>query len=132
MDKANLKILFCGGATGGHLYPAIAMCEKFEEILEIGRNQVLFIGSTYGLEQDILPKKGYPFKSIWIRGIQRGWGWKQLKVNLLAPLRILISLIQSLVYIKKFDPDLAIGTGGYSAGPPLYITHKLDIPVFLQ
>ena len=132
MDKNKIKILFCGGATGGHLYPAIAMCEKFDEILGLEQEQLLFIGSGYGLESKVLPEHGYNFKKIWIRGIQRGWGWKQLKVNALAPLRIVSSLIQSLLYIKNFDPDLAIGTGGYSAGPPLYIAHKLDIPIFLQ
>ena len=132
MDNQKTKILFCGGATGGHLFPALAIFEKFQEIYEQDKMDYLFIGSNYGLESDVLPQKNLNFKSIWIRGIQRGWTWKDLKINFLAPLRIIISLIQSAFYITKFNPDFAIGTGGYSAGPPLYIANKFDIPIFLQ
>ncbi|HMA62089.1 MAG TPA: undecaprenyldiphospho-muramoylpentapeptide beta-N-acetylglucosaminyltransferase [bacterium] len=132
MDKKKTKILFCGGATGGHLYPAIALAEQFIDLLGKDRIELLFIGSSYGLESRVLPEKGYNFKSIWIRGIQRGWRWQQLKVNLLAPFRIVTSLFQSIFYIKQFSPDFAIGTGGYSSGPPLYIADKMGIDLFLQ
>jgi UDP-N-acetylglucosamine--N-acetylmuramyl-(pentapeptide) pyrophosphoryl-undecaprenol N-acetylglucosamine transferase len=131
MPKEKIKILCCGGATGGHLYPAIALSETFQQKLGPERTDILFIGSQYGLESKVLPEQEN-FKAIWIRGIQRGWGWRQIKVNLLAPFRILVSLIQSYLYIKSFNPRLAIGTGGYSAGPPLYIADKLNIPIFLQ
>ncbi|MCF7740382.1 MAG: undecaprenyldiphospho-muramoylpentapeptide beta-N-acetylglucosaminyltransferase [Candidatus Marinimicrobia bacterium] len=132
MDKKKTKILFCGGATGGHLYPAIALAEQFSEVLGRNHLELLFIGSSYGLESRVLPEKGYNFKSIWIRGIQRGWRWQHLKVNLLAPFRIVTSLFQSIFYIKHFSPDFAIGTGGYSSGPPLYIADKMGIDLFLQ
>jgi len=132
MLKEKIKILCCGGATGGHLYPAIALSETFQQKLGPDRTDILFIGSQYGLESKVLPRHGYNFKAIWIRGIQRGWGWRQFKINILTPLRMIFSLIQSYLFIKNFNPRLAIGTGGYSAGPPLYIADKLSIPIFLQ
>lgn len=132
MKKNKLKILFAGGGTGGHLYPAIALCEKF--IMQLGQDnvEVLFIGSHYGIEKKIVPQSGYNFKALWIRGIQRGFSWHAIKINFWAPLRIFSSILQSVYYIKKFNPDIVIGTGGYASGPAVFIAGKMGKPVFLQ
>lgn len=132
MKNKKLKILFAGGGTGGHLYPAIALCEEFLKQLGEDNVQTLFIGSHYGIEKKIVPALGYDFKAIWIRGIQRGLTWQGIKINLLAPLRILISFLQSFYYVKKFNPDFVIGTGGYASGPAINIAGKMGKPVFLQ
>ncbi len=132
MKNRKVKILFAGGGTGGHLYPAVALCEEF--INQLGKENVtvLFIGSHYGIEKRIVPKLGYPFQPIWIRGIQRSFTWTAIKVNLLAPFRIITSFLQSYRSIKKFAPDLAIGTGGYASGPAISVAGMIGIPVFLQ
>ncbi len=132
MKNKKVKILFAGGGTGGHLYPAVALCEEFINQLGQENVEVLFIGSHYGIEKQIVPKLGYTFKPIWIRGIQRSFSWQAVKVNLLAPFRIITAFLQSLRAIKKFGPDLAIGTGGYASGPAISVAGKLGIPVFLQ
>ncbi|MFP4547163.1 MAG: undecaprenyldiphospho-muramoylpentapeptide beta-N-acetylglucosaminyltransferase [Fidelibacterota bacterium] len=132
MKNKKIKILFAGGGTGGHLYPAVALCEEFISQLGQENVEILFIGSHYGIEKQIVPKLGYAFKPIWIRGIQRSFSWQAVKVNFLAPFRIITSFLQSLRAIKKFRPDLAIGTGGYASGPAISVAGKLGIPVFLQ
>ena len=132
MQNKKLKILFAGGGTGGHLYPAIAICEEFTKQLGKENLEILFIGSHYGIEKNIVPKLGYNFKAIWIRGIQRSFSWNAIKINILAPFRILSSFLQSYYFVKKFNPDFAIGTGGYASGPAISIAGKLGKTVFLQ
>ncbi|MDO9548785.1 MAG: UDP-N-acetylglucosamine--N-acetylmuramyl-(pentapeptide) pyrophosphoryl-undecaprenol N-acetylglucosamine transferase, partial [Candidatus Marinimicrobia bacterium] len=80
----------------------------------------------------VLSNLDYPFRKIWIRGFQRGLSGHDILVNLLFPVRLMVSLIQSFFLIKRFKPDLAIGTGGYTAGPPLRIAAMLKIPIFLH
>ncbi len=131
MINKKIKILFSGGGTGGHLYPAIALCEEFKS--QLGENmEELFIGSSYGIESRLVPKLGYNFGKIWIKGFQRDFSFRSIKINLLAPFRIVISFVQSFILINKFKPDIAIGTGGYASGPAIYVAAKLKIPIFLQ
>jgi len=129
----SIKILLAGGGTGGHLYPAIALAEEIQKHGAADRQfEFLFIGSKRGLEAQVLPSLGYRLKTIWIRGWQRGWTLRDIVVNLLFPLRLLVALVQSWWFIKQFDPDLAIGTGGYAAGPPLRLAAWKKIPIFIH
>ncbi|HDP67159.1 MAG TPA: undecaprenyldiphospho-muramoylpentapeptide beta-N-acetylglucosaminyltransferase [Candidatus Marinimicrobia bacterium] len=132
-DQKLLKILIAGGGTGGHLFPAIALLEEFRTRgSENLKFEFLFIGTEHGLESSVLPNLGYHFRKIWIRGFQRGFSPRDILVNLLFPVRLLVSLVQSYFLIRQFDPDLAIGTGGYTAGPPLRIAAMLKVPIFLH
>ncbi|MGC9363395.1 MAG: undecaprenyldiphospho-muramoylpentapeptide beta-N-acetylglucosaminyltransferase [Fidelibacterota bacterium] len=128
-----VRILVAGGGTGGHLFPAIALMEEFKtRSSEDLKFEFLFIGTERGLESSVLPNLDYSFRKIWIRGFQRGFSPRDILVNLLFPLRLLVALIQSYFLIRRFDPDLAIGTGGYTSGPPLRIAAMLKVPVFLH
>jgi len=132
-ESRVLKVLITGGGTGGHLFPAIALAEELQaRQAQIGNLEILFIGTRRGLEARIVPELGYNFRKIWIRGWQRGWTLHDILINLLFPLRLLVSLIQSYSIIKNFKPDFAIGTGGYTAGPPLRTAAILKIPIFLH
>ncbi len=130
-ETRPVKILITGGGTGGHLFPAIALAEELQN-RPIENLEILFIGTQRGLEAKVLPNLGYAFRKIWIRGWQRGWTMRDIWVNLLFPVRLIVSLIQSYFIIKNFNPDIAIGTGGYTAGPPLRIAGLLKIPIFLH
>jgi UDP-N-acetylglucosamine--N-acetylmuramyl-(pentapeptide) pyrophosphoryl-undecaprenol N-acetylglucosamine transferase len=133
MPKAKkLRILITGGGTGGHLFPAVAIAEEFKARFDRDNLQILFVGTRRGLEAKILPRLGYDFRPIWIRGFQRGHTFKDMATNLLFPLRVLTSIVQSSLLLSHFDPHIAIGTGGYTAGPPLYIAMKRKIPYFLH
>jgi len=132
MINKKLKILFAGGGTGGHLYPAVALCEEFIKQQGEEHVEVLFIGSHYGIEKHIVPKLGYNFNALWIRGIQRSMSWNSIKINALAPFRIISSFLTARSLIKKFQPDIAIGTGGYASGPAISVAGKMGIPIYLQ
>lgn len=120
------RILISGGGTGGHVFSAIAIAEEFKYYFPT--TKFLFIGAKNKLEIKKVPESGFDIKSIWISGIDR----KNIINNLLFPMKLFISLFQCYKIIKKFNPTLAIGTGGFVSGPSLYVANLLKIPIFLQ
>jgi UDP-N-acetylglucosamine--N-acetylmuramyl-(pentapeptide) pyrophosphoryl-undecaprenol N-acetylglucosamine transferase len=125
MNAVNRKILFAGGGTGGHVYPALACIEALEKK---GDFNFLYVGGYRGIENKIIDPDKLPFKKIWISGLQR---YLTLK-NLLFPLKLLISLFQSLSVLLKFKPQVVVGTGGYVSGPVVYTASKIGIPTLIQ
>jgi len=117
--------LIAGGGTGGHIYPAIA---TIEALSEKGQFDFLFVGGKRGIEMSLIPKHGVAMRSIWISGFQRYFTLK----NLLFPLKLLVSLVQSWKIVTEFNPSVVVGTGGYVAGPVLYVAAKLGFPVLIQ
>jgi UDP-N-acetylglucosamine--N-acetylmuramyl-(pentapeptide) pyrophosphoryl-undecaprenol N-acetylglucosamine transferase len=121
VQNRNIKYLFAGGGTGGHLFPALAIADEIQK-LQPGAD-ILFVGTKNKIEARIVPQKGYKFLTIWISGFQRN-----LRINnLLFPIKVLVAMIQSLIIIKSFKPDVVIGTGGYVCGPILYTASILGI-----
>lgn len=108
------RFLFAGGGTGGHLYPAIAVAEQIKKLKP--ESEILFVGTKDKIEGRVVPKLGYQFKSIWIKGFSRKFNLS----NLLFPVRLLISMMQSVLIAMKFKPKVAIGSGGYVAGPAIW------------
>jgi len=125
MNQVKGKILIAGGGTGGHVYPALATIETLKEK---GEFDFLYVGGYQGLENTIVPKSGIPFQRIWISGFQRYFTLK----NILFPFKLLVSLMQSWKIIKKFNPDVVVGTGGYVSGPVVYLASRMGIPTLIE
>lgn len=125
MRKKQFKFLFAGGGTGGHLFPAIAVAEKIRAILP--EADILFIGTKSKIEGHVVPKLGFKFSPIWIKGFSR----KLTFENLLFPVKLMVSLIQSLIINLKFRPSVAIGTGGYVSGPAIWSSSVVGAKVIL-
>ena len=119
------RFLFAGGGTGGHLFPAVAVAEQIRELKP--EADILFIGTKDKLESKIVPKLGFKFKSIWIKGFTR----KLNLENLLFPLKLFVSLIQSLAINISFKPKVAIGSGGYVAGPAVWAASMMGTKIIL-
>lgn len=119
------RILVAGGGTGGHVYPALAIIEALRLLHPV---EIRYIGGQGGIETRIVPSRGIIMETLWISGIIRGFALK----NLLFPFKLLSSLFRSYSIIRRFRPDIAVGTGGYVSGPPLYIAALLRIPVLIQ
>lgn len=111
--KVTYRFLFAGGGTGGHLYPAIAVAQSLNELQ---KSDITFVGTKKKIEGRVIPELGYKFKSIWISGLTR----KLTLRNLLFPIKLFVSLVQSLMISFKFKPQVAIGTGAYVSGPALW------------
>jgi UDP-N-acetylglucosamine--N-acetylmuramyl-(pentapeptide) pyrophosphoryl-undecaprenol N-acetylglucosamine transferase len=105
-----LKVVVTGGGTGGHIYPALAVAEELSRRVPC---KFLFIGTRRGLEASMVPARGMAFKTVWISGLKR----MRLLENLTFPLKMAVSLFQSLGILLRFKPDLAVGTGGYVSWP---------------
>ncbi len=119
------RVLFAGGGTGGHLFPAIAVAEQIKEMNK--ETEILFVGTRSKIEGKVVPELGYNFKSIWIKGFSRRFEWE----NLLFPLKLFVSLIQSLIINLKFLPDVAIGSGGYVSGPVIFGSSIIGAKIIL-
>ena len=88
----------------------------------------LYIGTENGLESTIVPKAGIPFQSIVISGFKR----KISLDNVKTVMRFLKGVQDSKRYIRRFNPDIVIGTGGYVCGPVVYAAAKLGIPTIVH
>ncbi len=120
-----MRILLAGGGTGGHVFPAIYIAEYLKKYWGA---RCQFIGTRKGIENIKVPQAGFVVHYIWISGFQRGFNLR----NLLLPLKVMISMIQSKRELVRFKPDLVIGTGGYVSGPVLYQAVKMKIPTAIQ
>ena len=120
------RFLFAGGGTGGHLYPAIAVADEIKKLKP--ESEIIFVGTKSKIEGRVVPKLGYGFKSIWIKGFARKFNLE----NLLFPLKLFVSLIQSLIISFRFKPKVAIGSGGYVAGPAIWGASVLGAKIILM
>ena len=112
--RSDYRFLFAGGGTGGHLFPSLAVAEKIRKMLP--ESEIMFVGSKSKIEGRVVPKSGFAFSPIWIKGFSR----KFTLDNLLFPLKLIVSIVQSLIINLRFKPKVAIGSGGYVAGPAIW------------
>jgi UDP-N-acetylglucosamine--N-acetylmuramyl-(pentapeptide) pyrophosphoryl-undecaprenol N-acetylglucosamine transferase len=122
---SKYKFLFAGGGTGGHLFPAVAVAEEIKEMKPTA--EILFVGTKNKIEGTVIPKLGFPLKSIWIKGFYRKFDLR----NLLFPIRLMVSVVQSLFINIVYKPKVAIGTGGYTAGPAIWAAWILGAKIIL-
>jgi UDP-N-acetylglucosamine--N-acetylmuramyl-(pentapeptide) pyrophosphoryl-undecaprenol N-acetylglucosamine transferase len=120
------KFILSGGGTGGHIYPAIAIANELK--LHFPDAEFLFVGAQDKMEMQKVPQFGYNIEGLWIAGLQR----KLTLQNAMFPLKLLSSLWKSRKIIKKFKPDVVIGTGGFASGPLLQTANSFNIPTVIQ
>jgi UDP-N-acetylglucosamine--N-acetylmuramyl-(pentapeptide) pyrophosphoryl-undecaprenol N-acetylglucosamine transferase len=122
----NKKFIISGGGSGGHIFPAIAIANAIKKILPDA--EILFVGANGKMEMEKVPQAGYPIKGLTIAGFQRG----SILKNISLPFKLASSLANAFLIIKKFNPAVAIGVGGYASGPLLKIAGLLGIPTVIQ
>jgi UDP-N-acetylglucosamine--N-acetylmuramyl-(pentapeptide) pyrophosphoryl-undecaprenol N-acetylglucosamine transferase len=120
------RVLFAAGGTGGHVYPAIAIADALTGLHQDTR--VLFAGTRMHMEWSAVPAAGYDIRPIWISGFHR----RLTLQNLLFPVKLMVSLIQSWFIIRDFKPDAVVCCGGYVSGPVGRVAAMLGIPLMLQ
>ncbi len=121
-----MKMILAGGGTGGHLFPAVALAQRLQEVEPA--SQVLFVGTKKGIEARILPELGLPLQTIDISGlVGKGWGRKFALLPQLAK-----SLVQSRAVLDVFRPDVVVGVGGYASGPVLLAAHFMGFPTLIH
>lgn len=126
MSDRKLKILVTGGGTGGHVFPAIAIADAIKKLRP--DTEFLFVGAHGKMEMERVPKAGYDIEGLNIAGFQRSISLK----NLSFPFKLLRSLWKARNIVRKFQPDVVIGTGGYASGPVMRAAQRAGIPTLIQ
>lgn len=122
----KLKVIISGGGTGGHIFPAIAIANALKSVHK--EIEFLFVGAEGRMEMEKVPAAGYKIEGLWISGFQRRLTWS----NLMFPFKVIASLSKAKKILKAFQPDIAIGTGGYASGPMLQVAANSGIPTIIQ
>lgn len=104
-----MRVMIMAGGTGGHVFPGLAVAT----LLQTRGHTVTWLGTRNGLEARLVPEHGLPIEWINISGL-RGKG---LVSTLLAPFKLLRALAQAWRALKRVDPQLVLGMGGFAAGP---------------
>lgn len=121
-----MRIVLTGGVTGGHIYPALAIADKFKA--EDPSNEFKYIGSGEPLERDIIPSHGYELVTVDSQWFDRSNPVKLIK----TALRTVRGRGQAIRILKDFKPDVVISTGSYVSVPVVLAAAKLGIPLYLH
>ncbi|MBR5286229.1 MAG: undecaprenyldiphospho-muramoylpentapeptide beta-N-acetylglucosaminyltransferase [Clostridia bacterium] len=121
-----MKVILCGGGTSGHVNPALNIAETIKK--RIPDAEIMFIGTKRGIESTLVPKFGYKIDFVEVSGFSRKLTLKNIK----AAWHALTSVSEAKKIIKKFNPDLVIGTGGYVSWPTVKAASKLGIPTLIH
>lgn len=121
-----MRVVIAAGGTGGHIYPALAIINKIKE--KDKTSEFLYIGTTDRMEKDLIPKLGINFVGIEMKGLNR----KNLFSNFSVLNKFWLAIKKATIEIKKFNPDIVIGAGGYITAPVLYAAKKLKIKTLIH
>lgn len=121
-----MRVLLTGGGTGGHIYPALAIARGIQQ--QIPETEILFVGTAKGLEADLVPREGFPFRTVTVEGLTRRVS-PQALITLLKTCRGCVEAFRILV---DFKPSVVVGTGGYVCGPVVMIASLLKIPTLIH
>jgi undecaprenyldiphospho-muramoylpentapeptide beta-N-acetylglucosaminyltransferase len=122
----EFRIIISGGGTGGHIFPAVSIANAIRT--KYPKAKILFVGAEGRMEMQRVPAAGYEIKGLPIKGFNRA--------NKLKNISVLYKLWKSLrlarKIIKDFNPQVAVGVGGYASGATLYECSKMGIPCLIQ
>ena len=121
------RIIISGGGTGGHIFPAVSIANAIKHLCPNAK--ILFVGALGRMEMQRVPAAGYDIKGLPVRGLIRPlWSPKNIGVALdfLKSKRMVRSIL------KEFDPQVAVGVGGYASAATLDAAAAMGIPCLIQ
>lgn len=121
-----MRYLFTCGGTAGHINPAIAVAGKLRELDP--ECEVLFVGAKGHMEENLVPREGYEIRTVNITNISRGHSMEALRHNIDTVRNVLSATRDAKKIIDEFQPDVAIGTGGYVCYPVLKAANERHVP----
>ena len=120
------RIIVTGGGTGGHLFPGIALAKAMQRRLPGSR--ILFIGTRRQLDQQTLKEYDFELDSIHCMGL-KGMGMMH---RLHSFMQLPRAILEAFKIVRRFQPDLVFGVGGYVTGPVLLAAGLQGIPVCIH
>ena len=124
------RFIISGGGTGGHIFPALAIANQIKK--EVTEAEILFIGAHGKMEMTRVPEAGYNIEGLNVFGIRRDMSWHGIKNNLKLPFILLKTMRKAKAIMRRFQPDVVIGVGGYASGPALRAAQAMKIPTVIQ
>ncbi len=121
-----MRVIIAAAGTAGHINPGIAIANKIKE--EESNSQIIFLGTSRGLEKDLVSRAGYELKTIDAYGLSKKISIDSIK-NLFKTYK---GIGQANKIVKEFKPDIIIGTGGYICGAAILAGKKNNIPTILH
>jgi UDP-N-acetylglucosamine--N-acetylmuramyl-(pentapeptide) pyrophosphoryl-undecaprenol N-acetylglucosamine transferase len=121
-----MRVLISGGGTGGHLFPAIAVAQALSR--NAPDTQLLYVGRRGGMEEQVVPRYGIPMQTIVAAKLDMEKLWRNWSFPLVAPR----ALLQAARLVRRFRPDVVLGTGGYVSAPVVLAAAAARVPVVLQ
>lgn len=121
-----MRYLITGGGTGGHIYPALAICKG---LIEADKSAtIMYVGTRKGLEAELVPREGIPFSVIDAAGIMGKSPMQAVR----GAFRATKGVLEAISIIRRFRPHVALGTGGYVSGPVILAASLLGVPCAIQ
>lgn len=124
------RFIISGGGTGGHIFPAIAIANRIKKV--VPEAEILFIGASDKMEMRRVPDAGYKIEGLHIYGISRDLSLRGIWKNIKLPFVLMKANRRAKEIIRNFNPDVAIGVGGFASYAALNAAHKLGVPTLIQ
>ncbi|MCY7376741.1 MAG: undecaprenyldiphospho-muramoylpentapeptide beta-N-acetylglucosaminyltransferase [Pyrinomonadaceae bacterium] len=121
-----MKVLIAAGGTGGHIYPGIAIAREI--LKRDAASEILFVGTSRGLENKIVPENGFRLSLINSAGLKNVGLMGKLKGLFILPK----SFLEARRIIKSFKPEVVVGAGGYVSGPVLLMASLMRVPTLVM
>lgn len=121
-----MRVLITGGGTGGHIYPALAIAKGIKE--QVPEAHILYVGTSKGMEADIVPREGFTFRTVTVEGLTRKFTFRTLG----TVLKTCKGCYEAYKILREFRPTIVIGTGGYVCGPVVMVAAFLKIPTLIH
>ena len=121
-----MRVIVAAAGTAGHINPGIAIANKIKE--EEKNSEIIFIGTSRGLEKDLVQRAGYELKTLEAYGLSKKIAIENIK-KICSTLK---ATSKAKKIIREFKPDIVIGTGGYICGPVVWAAKKENIPIVLH
>ncbi len=121
-----MNVLFAGGGSGGHLYPALAIARAM--VAADSRVTPFFIGAERGIERNILPETEFEYELLNLHPLYRSQPWRNWRTIMAST-----GSWRRIVRIAaERSPRALVATGGYAAGIALGVAAKRRIPIVIQ
>jgi UDP-N-acetylglucosamine--N-acetylmuramyl-(pentapeptide) pyrophosphoryl-undecaprenol N-acetylglucosamine transferase len=120
------RIVVTGGGTGGHIYPALAVCDILKDDPDL--EALLYVGSQGHLEEKLVTERKISFFGVAIRGLPR-----KISLDLFSwILEFAQAVRQVRDLLRRYRPTVVLGTGGYASAPALVAALSLGVPISMH
>lgn len=118
------QMMICGGGTGGHVFPGLAVADALTSIADV---DVTFVGTERGIETRVIPPRGYALELLRVEPMKGGGFARAVRGGAIAA----VAVSSAISLLRKVKPKVVMSMGGYAAGPMSLAAATLGVPLTL-